>query len=31
MIPDTIATGIVIRAQDKTNARESGDEAIVDQ
>ena len=28
MIPDSLAPGIVIRATDKTSARESGDEAI---
>ena len=27
MIPDSLAPGIVIRASDKTSARESGDEA----
>ena len=27
MIPDSLAPGIVIRAPDKTSARESGDEA----
>ena len=27
MIPDSVAPGIVIRAPDKTSARESGDEA----
>ena len=27
MIPDSLAPGIVIRALDKTSARESGDEA----
>ena len=27
MIPDSLAPGIVIRATDKTSARESGDEA----
>ena len=29
MILDSLAPGIVIRAPDKTSARESGDEAIV--
>ena len=29
MIPDSLAPGIVIRAPDKTSARESGDEANV--
>ena len=29
MIPDSLAPGIVIRAPDKTSARESGDEARV--
>ena len=29
MIPDSLAPGIVIRAPDKTSARESGDEAIL--
>ena len=29
MIPDSLAPGIVIRAPDKTSARESGDEATV--
>ena len=28
MIPDSLAPGIVIRAPDKTSARESGDEAM---
>ena len=27
MIPDSLAPGVVIRAPDKTSARESGDEA----
>ena len=27
MIPDSLAPGIVIRAHDKTSAKESGDEA----
>ena len=27
MIPDSLAPGIVMRAPDKTSARESGDEA----
>ena len=27
MIPDSLAPGMVIRAPDKTSARESGDEA----
>ena len=30
MIPDFLAPGIVIRAPDKTSARESGDEATFD-
>ena len=30
MIPDSLAPGIVIRAPDKTSARESGDEANLD-
>ena len=30
MIPDSLAPGIVIRAPDKTSARESGDEAMLD-
>ena len=29
MIPDSLASGIVIRAPDKTSARESGDEARI--
>ena len=28
MIPDSLAPGIVIRAPEKTSARESGDEAV---
>ena len=30
MIPDSLAPGIVIRAPDKTSARESGDAATYD-